>query len=114
MAKQYRTASNTYLESDMVVAVWYNSKKEKSRPNARYLETITSSDSPYPVAFPLELIQKVQAWMYVDVAKSYEDIDNILKNKKPFREKPLLIPLPLAETYLGWDQFYIPNEYKNL
>lgn len=114
MGKTYKNDSGTFSESEMVVAIWSNPKKEKARPNARPLETITDDKSPYPVAFPLEMLQTIQSWMYCEVAKSVEDIEEVLFRSKATRQKPLLVPLHLAKSYLGWEIFYIPSRYKEV
>lgn len=113
MARTYKTSSGTFSENDLVIAIWTNPKKAKARPNARPLETLTAEKNPYPIAFPLEMLQKIQSWMYCQVAKSQEDIDDVLFKGKATREKPLLVPVSLAKNYLGWEEFYVPTEYKD-
>jgi len=112
MARTYKTSSGTYSENEMVIAIWSNPKKEKARPNARPLETLTSDKSVYPIAFPLEILQTIESWMYCQVARSSEEIDEVLFGGKATREKPLLVPIAMAKQYLGWENFYIPTEYK--
>lgn len=114
MAKNYKTFSGTYSEEEMVIAIWANPNRKSKRPNARPLETFTAKKSLYPIAFPLELLQKIESWMYCKVAASVEDIDDVIFGGKATREKPLLVPLRLAKDYLGWQVFYIPTEYKEL
>jgi hypothetical protein len=111
MARVYRTVSGTYSEEELVVAVWANPKKRKGRPNARLLETMTSDKSSYPIAFPLATLQTIKSWMYCSVAITSTDVDNFLTPELSSREKPILIPLPLAKSYLGWQEFYVPTEY---
>jgi len=50
--------------------------------------------------------------MYCQVARSSEEIDEVLFGGKATREKPLLVPIAMAKQYLGWENFYIPTEYK--
>ena len=111
MARTYKTLTGTYSEEDLVVAVWSNPKKRKGRPNARILETLTSDKSPYPIAFPLATLQQIKSWMYCTVATTSVDVDKFLTPELSSREKPILIPLPLAKSYLGWQEFYVPTEY---
>jgi len=111
MSRTYKTASGTFSEEDMVVAVWSNPRKRKARPNARLLETFTSDKSIYPIAFPLSKLQTIKSWSYCPVAKDSTDIQNLLTPENSSREKPILIPLTLAKSYLGWLEFYIPTEY---
>lgn len=114
MDKTYKTFSGTFSETELVVAVWANPKKTKTRPNARLLETLTSDKSALPIAFPLERLQTIDFWMYCIVAKESKEVDAVLSSGVATREKPLLIPLGLARSYLGWEEFYIPSEYTDV
>jgi len=114
MAKAYKNSSGTYLDKDLVVAVWLNPEKQSSRPNARRLETITSKESPNPIAFPLNLLKKNKVWALCPVVAKVEDIDIWLTPKGASRKKPLLVPLTIAKSYLGWEDFHIPSEYKEV
>ena len=114
MAKTYKNSSGTYLEKDLVVAIWLNPEKQGSRPNARRLETITSKESPNPIAFPLALLKKNKVWASCPIVVKIEDIDVWLTPKGASREKPLLVPLTIAKSYFGWEEFYIPSEYKEV
>jgi hypothetical protein len=111
MPTTYKNNSGVYSEEDLVVAVWFNAKKATSRPNARRLETFTAEHSPYPIAFPLETLQETPSWMYCSVARAPQDLNNMLEPGKATRENPLLVPLPLAKSHLGWNDFYVPTEY---
>ena len=111
MSRTYKNTTGTYSEEELVVAVWFNPKKVKSRPNARRLETLTSEKSHYPIAFPLATLQETESWMYCPVAKQPSDLETFLTPEKATREKPLLVPLTLAKSYLGWLEFHIPSEY---
>lgn len=111
MARTYKTLTGTYSEEDLVIAVWANPKKQKGRPNARVLETMTSEKSSYPIAFPLATLQQIKSWMYCQVATTSVDVEQFLTPELSSREKPVLIPLPLAKSYLGWQEFYVPTEY---
>ena len=114
MAKTYKNSSGTYLEKDLVVAIWLNPDIQGSRPNARRLETITSKESPDPIAFPLALLKKNKVWALCPVVVKIEDIDVWLTPKGASRKKPLLVPLTIAKSYFGWEEFYIPSEYKEI
>lgn len=111
MVNTYKNSSGTYLEKDLVVAIWLNPKKQGSRPNARHLETITSKESSNPIAFPLKLLKNNKVWALCPVVIKTEDIDVWLTPKGASRERPLLVPLTIAKSYLGWEDFYIPSEY---
>ena len=112
MARLYKTASGTYSESELVVAVWVNPNRKKGRSQARLLETLTTDNSSIPIAFPLETLQRIQSWMFCPVAHDPSDLDLwlVLENGAT-REKPLLVPLTIAKNALGWQDFHIPSEY---
>jgi hypothetical protein len=111
MARTYETASGVYSEEDLAVVIWVNPKISK-RPQSRRLETMTSPNSRYPMAFPIAHLTSHQAWKTFKVTKNPNDIDSLIG--KTSRQSPILVPLPLAKSYLGWDEFYIPTEYTNL
>ena len=111
MGRTYATASGTYSEEDLAVVIWSNPKISK-RPQSRRLETMTSPRSSYPMAFPISLLISHHAWKKFKVVKSPEDIDLLIGATS--RQTPILVPLPLAKSYLGWDEFYIPTEYTNI
>jgi hypothetical protein len=111
MPRTYKTLSGVYSEEELVVAVWTNPRKGSKNPQARALETLTSEKSSYPIAFPLDTLQKIPSWMFCPVAKTGEDIDKWLTPEGATRQNPLLVPVILAKSHLGWDSFYIPTEY---
>jgi hypothetical protein len=114
MAKTYKTSSGTFSESELVIAIWTNPMRAKARPNARLLETLTSEKSTFPIAFPLEKLQTITSWMYCVVVRDSHEVDSALAAGTATREKPLLVPLSLARSYLGWEEFYIPTEYTDV
>ena len=111
MARTYATASGIYSEEDLAVVIWSNPKISK-RPQSRRLETMTSPRSSYPMAFPISHLTSHHAWKKFKVVRTPEDIDSLIGATS--RQTPILVPLPLAKSYLGWDEFYIPTEYTNI
>jgi hypothetical protein len=111
MARTYTTASGTYSEEDLAVVIWSNPKISK-RPQSRRLETMTSPRSSYPMAFPIAHLTSHYAWKKFKVVNTPDDIDSLIGATS--RQAPILVPLPLAKSYLGWDEFYIPTEYTNI
>jgi hypothetical protein len=93
---------------DLVVAVWANPKKQKGRPNARTLETLISESSIHPIAMSLASLKAIQSWMSCPVATTSIEIDFLLTPEISNRENPILIPISLAKSYLGWQEFYVP------
>ena len=113
MAKTYKTSSGTFSESEMVVAIWFNPKKKKARPNARLLETLTSHKSRLPLAFPLPVLSKIEPWLSYPVAKNSKEVDKAVYEGLATNESPLLVPLALAKEHFGWEEFYIPEKYED-
>ncbi len=52
--------------------------------------------------------------MYCPVAEDSLDLDTMLEPGQATKDKPLLVPLPLAKSHLGWQDFYIPSEYTDI
>jgi len=109
--KTYKTASGTYREEDLAVVIWVN-PKHLLKMNSRFLETMTSEDSPYPMAFPVTSLTSNRMWRNARIAYTKEDIYSLIGVTD--RTKPLLVPLPLAREALDWTNFYVPTEYVGL
>jgi hypothetical protein len=110
VSRQYKTLSGTYSEEDLAIVVWIN-PKSKSNRQSRALETMTSETSSYPMAFPIKSLTSNRSWRNATLAKTKEEVFELIQ--KTERTHPLLIPLSLAKTALGWEEFYIPSEYTN-
>lgn len=103
--------ASPYAEADLVVAVWANPKKQKGRPNARTFETLISEESNHPVAMPLASLKVIQSWKKCPVATTSIEVDLLITPELSNRENPILVPLSLAKSYLGWQEFYVPPKY---
>ena len=110
MSRQYKTLSGTYSEEDLAIVVWVNPKSKSSR-QSRALETMTSETSSFPMAFPLKSLTSNRSWRNATIAHTKEEVFEIIQTTE--RTRPLLIPLSVAKTALGWEEFYIPSEYTN-
>jgi hypothetical protein len=106
--RSYKTDSGTYSESELAVVVWMNPRKNTAR-QARYLETMTAENSPLPMVFPIKALRADRAWEKAKIALDGVDLTN--KIMKSSRMEPIIVPIPLAKSYLGWDDFYVPSEY---
>ena len=106
--RQYETQSGTYTEEELAVVVWINPKAKKSR-QSRALETMTSENSRFPMAFPIRSLTKNRSWKNAQLAKTQEDVFSFIPLSE--RSRPVLIPLGVAKEALGWNDFYIPSEY---
>lgn len=106
--REYRTQSGTYSEDELAVVVWINPKSKTSR-QSRALETMTSDNSRFPMAFPLRSLTKNRSWNNAKIAKSTKDVFDLIPTTE--RTRPLLIPLSVAKAALGWENFYVPTEY---
>jgi hypothetical protein len=106
--KVYRTATGSYTEAELVVIVWRNAKQKKSN-QSRFLETMTSENSPHPMAFPLEKLVRRKEWSAAIRVSSLEEVFD--KIPETSRAAPMIVPLSVAEQAFGWSTFYIPTEY---
>lgn len=102
--KKFHTASGIYSEDELVIAVWVNPKSRTST-KVRPLETLTDESSPLPMAFPRTSVP----WSTALHARTKEDVYALLPQSN--RLAPLVIPLPIAQQALGWENFYIATEY---
>ena len=108
MSRLYKTKTGTYKDTDLVVVVWKNPKKSK-RPQSRSLETMSAPSSSFPMAFPLLALKSHYAWKEAKHIKSSDDFDRSIEGSS--REFPLILDLQLATAALGWNDFYVPDEY---
>lgn len=108
MSMTYKTATGIYSESELAVVIWSNPKISK-RPQSRRLETMTSPNSRFPMAFPISSLTKHHAWKDAKIAKTPEDIDRSIESTS--RRSPIIVSLPLARQAFGWEHFYVPTEY---
>lgn len=106
--KTYKTASGTYTEAELAVVVWRNPKNKKSS-QSRFLETMTAETSPHPMAFPIASLLAKKEWAHSVRVSSVDDVLTHVPTSS--RTKPLIVPLPVAESAFGWSTFYIPTEY---
>lgn len=106
--KKYKTNTGLYKESELAIVVWRNPKTKTSR-QSRFLETMMSEKSSFPMAFPIALLTSNKNWGRATVIRQGEDL--FLKIADTDKNNPLIIPLPIAESALGWEDFYIPSEY---
>lgn len=106
--KTYKTSTGTYTEAELAVVVWRNPKNKKSS-QARFLETMTAENSPHPMAFPIKSLTAKKEWKSATTVSSLEDVLTHISSSS--RIRPLIIPLPVAESAFGWSTFYIPTEY---
>jgi hypothetical protein len=61
------------------------------------------------MAFPLVSLKDHYAWKNAKHVKSSEDFDLSIEDSS--RESPVMLDLQLAVYALGWNDFYIPEEY---
>jgi hypothetical protein len=108
VSRLYKTKTGTYKDTDLVVVVWRNPKKSK-RPQSRSLETMSAPSSSFPMAFPLLALKSHYAWKEAKHIKSSDDFDRSIEGSS--REFPLILDLQLATAALGWNDFYVPDEY---
>lgn len=108
MIRSYTTKNGTYNEKDLAVIVWKNPKKTK-RPQSRQLETMTSPNSRYPMAFPIKSLLTSHAFKQAKQVRSSDEFFVAIEDTS--RNAPVLLDLPLATVTLGWSDFYVPEEF---
>lgn len=106
--RSYRTSTGTYTESELAVVVWLNPRKQGSR-QAKSLETMTSENSSLPMAFPTKSLLGNRSWSNSVLASAPDDVYSFLPRSS--RKHPIIVPLSVARSALGWEDFYIPAEY---
>lgn len=104
----YKTSTGTYTESELSVVVWLNPRKQGAK-QAKSLETMTSENSSLPMAFPTKSLLHNRAWINSILASHVDDVYAFLP--KSSRKSPIIVPLSIARSALGWEDFYIPAEY---
>ena len=70
---------------------------------------MSAPNSSFPMAFPLLALKTHYAWKEAKHVKSSKDFDTNIDASS--REFPLILDLQLAATALGWNDFYVPDEY---
>jgi hypothetical protein len=106
--RSYKTSTGTYTEEELSVVVWLNPRKQGAK-QAKSLETMTSESSSLPMAFPTRSLLSSRSWSDSVLAGSAADVYSSLPRSS--RKNPIIVPLSVARSALGWDDFYIPAEY---
>ena len=96
-------------EDDLVVVVWAN-LSDKSDFRGRPFETLTKSNSRKPLAWRLSYLQGKYSGLLPSAYLVLDESDLRSWMSPPLygsssREKPLLVPLSLARSVLGWHEF---------
>lgn len=86
-------------DHDAAVVVWLN-PEVPNRPQKRLLETLTAPDSLVPLAFPIRSLRLTVTSARVAASSTLQDL--ILTSTK---ENPILVPVSLARSELGWTEF---------
>lgn len=105
--RTYRTESGTYSESELALLVWMNPDFEKKK-QSRLLMTMTDYSSIHPMAFPIKLIQTNAVFSKCPLADA-ENLSNLMFTSNS--ECPVIVPLSLARSKLGWEEFFVPTKY---
>jgi len=106
--KTYKTSTGVYAEQELAIVIWRNPKTNSSR-QSRFLETMTSENSRFPMAFPLESLVRNKNWSQATKVSDKETLYDLISDTE--RSRPLIVPLPVAREAFGWEDFYIPTEY---
>lgn len=106
--RAYKTDSGTFFEDDLCVVVWRNPKNKSSR-QSRYLETMTSDSSNLPMVFPIESLRSNSAWKSAKIPKDPMELRKNIDASGP--DAPVIVNVPLARAFFGWEDFHIPTEF---
>jgi len=112
-ARRYRSGGSVYTEDELAIVVWSN-PDHRTSPRARALETMTAPDSTVPMAFPIRGFSSNPTararWSSAFIARTEDSVFESVPLSS--RQKPLLVPLPLARRAFGWTRFHVPDEYR--
>lgn len=100
----FKNKTGSYAPTELSIVVWSNQKGR-----GRALETMTTDDSTMPIVFPTAYLKKKREWSLATFVSTSEEVFDLLP--KSTRRSPLIIPMPIAKSALGWENFYIPTEY---
>jgi hypothetical protein len=93
-------------DADYVVVIWANASSEGGRP----FETMMKANSRNPVAWRLDFLQGKYAASMPSAHVIFSEDDLRSWMSPPLyatstRESPLLLPIALARSVLGWQDF---------
>jgi hypothetical protein len=93
-------------DADYVVVIWANASSEGGRP----FETMTKQGSRLPVAWRLDFLQGKYSGALPDAHLVFSEADLRSWMSPPLymtstKNSPLLLPIPLARSVLGWQDF---------
>lgn len=86
------------------VIVWIG-KEALNKPQKRLLETLTARDSRLPLAFSVRTLQT--SVPYATTADEETLQDSLVRSSK---DNPVIIPISLARSSLGWTEFDIAGQ----
>ncbi len=104
MNTTFKNKTGSYAPTELAIVVWTNPKGR-----GRALETMTTDDSTIPIVFPTAYLKKKREWANATFVSSTQEVFDLLP--KSTRRSPLIIPMPIAKSALGWENFYVPTEY---
>lgn len=100
--------AHEYSESDLGILVWINEEFNQKSKN-RLLKTLTTNENNNPIVFSIKHIQKT---IPLSVLADQDTIlDKILLSTK---EKPVIVPISIAKSALGWNDFYVPPSFTEI
>lgn len=104
MNTTYKNKTGSYAPSELAIVVWSNHKGR-----GRALETMTTDDSTMPIVFPASYLKRKREWSSATFVTTTQQVFDLLP--KSTKSSPLIIPMPIAKSALGWESFYVPTEY---
>lgn len=102
-------------DADLVIVLWSNAHSENGRP----FETLTRPHSSIPLAWQESFLQNKFSSLLPSVYTVFSDDDLRSWMSPPLagtvtREHPLLVPIHIARSVLGWHDFDVwkPEDFR--
>ena len=92
-----------FTREDLYCVLWHNSDRA-IHSNARPYQTFSvDSSTPLPYVFPIEQVEAVKGKKNCKIVNTPREFYDLLEEST--KNAPLLMPLLLAEEFLGWTDF---------
>lgn len=98
-------------ENDYSVVVWVNPRAAAGSARAAYLASVVGERTGNPLARPTTALRGEPSLRRSPVMRGAEEIGDWLappgRTPAATRERPVIVPVPLARSVLGWEEFEV-------